>query len=206
MKVFIAGTVTDIGKTTVCSWLCLHTRSSYFKPIQAGTNTLTDNQIVSNIIGDNMVHKETYCLKHPLSPHLAASLENIEIKLNNIQLPQADDLIVEGAGGLLVPINSTALIVDLVSTLKLPVILIARSRLGTINHTLLSIEALRSRAIPLMGVIMNGKLNQNNVDAIERYGKVKVLACFPECAHLSKSALKAMPLTKELEEIFGIKK
>ena len=204
MKVFVTGTDTNIGKTIVCSWLALHTDHAYFKPIQCGTHPSTDSQTVKKMAGQG-VFKETFCFNKPLSPHLASVLENVEIDINTIKLPNTNNLIVEGAGGLLVPINKTTLVIDLISFLSLPVILVTRPSLGTINHTLLSIEALRLRKIPLLGVIMNNGIDQNNIEAIEFYGRVKVLACLPKLGHISKEVLREVPLTKELKKIFGIK-
>lgn len=204
MRVFITGTDTNVGKTIVCSWLALHTGHTYFKPIQCGIYPSTDSETVKEITGRN-IFKETFCFKNPLSPHLASKLQNIEIDINAIKLPYANDLIIEGAGGLLVPIDKTTLVVDLISLFSLPVILVARSSLGTINHTLLSIEALRHRKIPLLGVIMNNGINQDNIDAIEFYGKVKILTCLPRFNHISKEILKEIPLTEDLKKVFGIK-
>jgi dethiobiotin synthetase len=200
MKIFVTGTDTDVGKTTICSWLCLHTGYSYFKPIQTGTIEGTDSEKIHSLTNVT-IHKEIYTYKDPVSPHLAALIENKEINLKKIISPNADNLIVEGAGGLLVPINKKQFIIDLIDYLKLPVILVARSTLGTINHTLLSIETLRARKIPILGVIINGIPNKNNEEAIKLYGKVPILATFPKLENVNKDTISAIPLTKELEKI-----
>ncbi|MGL9725286.1 MAG: dethiobiotin synthase [Wolbachia sp.] len=194
MKIFITGTDTDIGKTTISSWLCLHTGYSYFKPIQTGGILGTDSYQVSNLTNAN-VYKENFVYKEPLSPHLAA-YDSIDINL-----PKAHNLIIEGAGGVLVPINKTILMVDLIKKLAIPTILVARSTLGTINHTLLSLEALRARNIPILGVILNGLPNQDNLEAIEFYGKTQVLASVPKLQQVDREHLMQTPLSNRLKAI-----
>lgn len=200
MKIFIAGTDTNIGKTLASSWLCLHTGFDYFKPIQTGVIEGSDSEMVKKLSGSK-VHKEAYVFKEPVSPHLAAYLENRSIDAKNIKLPSVDNVIVEGAGGLLVPINKEDLMINLIEQFAIPVILVASSRLGTINHTLLSLEALRNRNVEILGVIVSGEINQSNCDAIEFYGRSKVLAQLPYLDKISKSTLQAISLTKELKEV-----
>ncbi|MDF3047461.1 MAG: bioD [Candidatus Midichloriaceae bacterium] len=201
MKIFIAGTDTDIGKTLVSSWLCIHTGYDYFKPIQTGSRYGTDSQTILELT-NSKVHKESYLYKEPLSPHLAAKLEDLEIDLNTIKLPETENLIVEGAGGLLVPINKQSLMIDLIQKLSIPIILVASSRLGTINHTLLSLEAIRNRGLATLGVIVSGEKNQDNCDAIEFYGKVPVLAQLPFMSKISKEVLQEVPMSNNLRELY----
>ena len=203
MHIFITGTDTNIGKTLISSWLCLHTGYGYFKPIQTGTSEGTDSQIVAGLT-DAQIYQESYLYKDLSSPHLAASLENQEIDIAKINFPKAQNLIIEGAGGLLVPINKDYLMIDLIKYFSIPVIIVARSSLGTINHTLLSLEVLQTRNITTLGVIMTGELNQPNADAIEYYGKTKVLAQFPFISSINKDNLKKIPLSQNLQKIFGI--
>lgn len=198
--IFITGTDTNIGKTLVCSWLCLQTGYDYFKPIQTGTNEGRDSSIVSKYAGAH-VHPETYCYQAPLSPHLAAAAENEIIDIQRIQLPSSDRLIIEGAGGVLVPINAHAMMVDLVKQFNVPVIIVASSRLGMINHTLLSIEALRSRNIDLLGVIVTGDLNEASCQAIEKYGQARVLAQLPFLPEVSRESLSRVPIGFELSNL-----
>ncbi|WP_339045229.1 dethiobiotin synthase [Candidatus Mesenet endosymbiont of Agriotes lineatus] len=191
MQIFITGTDTNVGKTLISSWICLHTGYSYFKPIQTGVDK--DSDVVSKLANTN-IYEESYIYKSPLSPHLAASLENGSIDISRINLPKERNLIVEGAGGILVPIDQTTFMVDLIKKLNIPVILVARSTLGTINHTLLSLEALRTRSISILGVILNGPHNQDNLNAVEFYGKVQVLASVPKLQEVSKKSLMQLPL------------
>ena len=203
MIVFITGTNTDIGKSLVSSWLCLHTKYDYFKPIQTGSIESMDSMLVKQWSGAN-IHPEAYVFKQPLSPHLAASAENAEIDITKIKLPKTNNLIVEGAGGLLVPINDKYYIIDLIRHLNIPVILVATSTLGTINHTLLSLEALRARNIKILGVIISGEYNQKNKESIQDYGNVEVLAELPFIKNINYEALKNIPLDKRLKNIFGV--
>ncbi|XGA08047.1 MAG: dethiobiotin synthase [Wolbachia endosymbiont of Xenopsylla cheopis] len=189
MQIFITGTDTNVGKTLISSWICLHTGYSYFKPIQTGADK--DSDVV---IANSNIYEESYIYKSPLSPHLAASLENDSIDISRINLPKERNLIVEGAGGILVPINETTFMIDLIKKLNIPVILVARSTLGTINHTLLSLEALRARSVSILGVILNGPHNQDNIKAIEFYGKVQILASVPKLQEVSKKSLMQLPL------------
>lgn len=203
MKIFITGTDTNVGKTLISSWIALHTGFSYFKPIQTGTRDGSDSFEVQKL-SDTKIYLESYAYKEPLSPHLAAKLENDMIDIEKIVLPPSRNLIVEGAGGVLVPINDTYLMVDLIKKLGSPVILVARTNLGTINHTLLSLEALRSRNIEVIGVIMNGEQNPHNSDSIELYGRTSVLAEFPKLESVSMHTLKSVALPQKLKQILEV--
>lgn len=200
MKIFISGTDTDIGKTLIAGWIALHSGFAYFKPIQSGAKEDGDTQEVKRL-ANTKTYPEVYNLQERLSPHLAARLENIEIDLDKIYLPQENNLIIEGAGGLLVPINSKYLVIDLIKKLEVPVILVARASLGTINHTLLSLEALRSRHIQILGVIMNGDRNPENKAAIEFYGNTSVLAEFPKIDEVNYDSLCSIALPDKLTKL-----
>jgi dethiobiotin synthetase len=201
MHIFITGTDTNIGKTVASSWLCLHTGYDYFKPIQTGYTEGSDSGTVFQLAG-NKIHKEAYVYKEALSPHLAANFEKEIIDVSRIKIPKVENLIIEGVGGLLVPINKDYFVIDLIKYFSVPVILVGSSRLGTINHTLLSLEALRARKIETLGVIVCGNLNQNNCDAIELYGKTKMLAQIPYLSDVSNMTLSKIPFTQTLKEIF----
>jgi len=203
MKIFITGTDTDVGKTIVSSWLCLHSGYAYFKPIQTGATLGRDSYRVKQLT-DTHVYKEAFLFKAPLSPHLAASMESKQMDINKIQLPKVDHLIIEGAGGVLVPINENMLMVDLIKQFAIPVILVARSTLGTINHTLLTLEALRARNIPVLGIILNGPYHQDNLQTIESYGRTHVLASIPKIAHITQKYLMDIPFSSPLQTIFKL--
>jgi len=190
MKIFVTGTDTHVGKTLVSSWLCLHRGYDYFKPIQTGCNEPpTDSETVRALAGCR-IHPEAYRFEAPLSPHEAARLEKRKIHCGRIILPECSNLIIEGAGGLMVPIHDTMLMIDLVQSWQTPVILVARSTLGTINHTLLSLEALRARNMPVLGVVVTGPSNPSNCAAIQHYGKIPLLAEIPYLLDINQEALR----------------
>lgn len=168
----------------------------YWKPIQSGLTDPTDRQTVQKLTQLGMEHfaPSAYELWAPLSPHEAARREGVEIDLTRITLPDTHKpLIVEGAGGLMVPLTKTELIIDLIAQLNLPVILVCRSALGTINHTLLSLEALRRRDISPAGLIISGKKAPHNRQALEEYGHVPVIAEIDYLDPLDRTALLAIP-------------
>lgn len=177
-RLFVTGTDTNVGKTVVSAILAAGWRGSYWKPIQSGLEQRTDSELVQFLAGlpAARVLAERFRLSAPLSPHAAAARDGITIKVSDFRLPACrGPLIVEGAGGLLVPLNETEFMVDLMASLRLPVLLVARTTLGTINHTLLSIEALRNRGLEICGLVLNGPANPINQQALARYGKVPIL-------------------------------
>jgi dethiobiotin synthetase len=200
---FVSGTDTNVGKTIVSALLTLGLGAAYWKPIQSGlgeegdtTTELSDRPTVQRLteLDDSHFLSERYRLTQPLSPHAAAAIDGIEIQLEDFHLPQnhgKSHLIVEGAGGLLVPINPQHFILDLIRWLNLPVLLVSRSTLGTINHTLLSLQALRQAQVPILGVVLNGPRNPGNRQAIEDYGQVPVLAEVEPLADLTPAGLQA---------------
>lgn len=202
MKIFITGTDTDVGKTTVCSWLCANSGYNYFKPVQSGSIVETDSEQVNKLTSNSItVFKSSYVFKPYIAPHFAAASENIVIDINKVELPDSPNLIIEGAGGIFVPLNDGEYILDLIKKFNVPVILVVKSSMGTINHTLLSLQALRLANIPVLGVIMNGDYNENNLKSIEHYGRVKVLACLSVLPNLDYETLKATPLSDDLKRI-----
>jgi dethiobiotin synthetase len=183
-RFFVTGTDTNVGKTVACALLCAALDAIYWKPIQTGRRQGTDRRKVIELAGLPRFRaiREAFCLAPPLSPHLAAHISHVRIELEKISLPRilpSENLIVEGAGGVLVPINKKHLMVDLMKRLRLPVLLVARTSLGTINHTLLSLAALRSRRVPVRGVILVGQRNRENQEAIERCGNIEVVGSIP---------------------------
>ncbi len=175
MKVFITGTDTNVGKTIIAAWLCYHLKAAYWKPLQTGSDR--DSETVAHLTGCK-VYPEAYVLKKPLSPYSAAKFEEISLEPTTIVKPTNAKLIIEGAGGVMVPIQRDFFMIDLIKQLKVPVIIVARSILGTINHTCLTIEALHARDIPILGVVLNGPLNKNNKATIEEVAKIAVLEEF----------------------------
>jgi dethiobiotin synthetase len=199
---FVSGTDTNVGKTIVSALLTLGLGGAYWKPIQSGLEPSTDTDDVQVITGLEASHfiPERFRLPAPLSPHASAAIANIQINLADFQLPttQKPHLIVEGAGGLMVPLNSQDLLIDLIQRLELPVCLVARSSLGTINHTLLSLNALRQANIPILGVILNGQPNAINREAIAHYGQVPILGELDRLTEINPATLK-----KAFQAMFG---
>jgi len=195
-QLFVSGTDTDIGKTVVSGVLVAGLKARYWKPVQTGLRDGTDSDWIRARTGipAHYVFPETYTLEEPLSPHAAAALEDVHIDLDDFSLPRVppgEALIVEGAGGIMVPLNKDHYMLDLVKRLGLPVLLVATSGLGTINHTLLSLAQLRRSDIEIAGVVMNGPRNPGNREAIERYGAVDVVAEVEPLDELNSSSLAA---------------
>ncbi|HEV3157483.1 MAG TPA: dethiobiotin synthase [Candidatus Baltobacteraceae bacterium] len=198
MRIFVTGTGTNVGKSVVSAWLCLHLPATYWKPIQSGMFEETDREFVTRLGVASF--PETYRLPKPLSPHASAAHAGVRIRLDEIIPPAADRLVIEGAGGLLVPLNEHATIADLIAQLALPILIVAPSGLGTINSTCLTLEALRARSLPLLGVVMVGEPNPINRRAIEHFGETTVLG---ELAHLpvvDADTLAAIALPSALRE------
>ena len=183
-----------VGKTVVSALLCAALDATYWKPIQTGTREGSDRDTVMLLAGlpRNRTIAEVYRFAPPVSPHLASRRARVRIDLRKIAIPTAGGpgaLIVEGAGGVLVPINDRQFMTDLMKHLRLPIVLVSRSSLGTINHTLLSLAALRAARLDVRGVVMVGKRNDENRKAIERYGKVQVIGTMPPLKKIDRRAL-----------------
>lgn len=192
--VFVTGTDTDVGKTLVSAWLTQAWGAEYWKPIQTGAADITDYGTVGKLVPGAVIHPPAYVFQAPLSPHEAAKRERARIELSALTLPETEGtLVVEGAGGILVPLNETALTIDLVERLGLPVVVVARSGLGTINHTLLTLDVLRRRRLPILGVVMNGQKNPANRQAIEHFGGVPVLAEIQPLPAVTASVVASLP-------------
>ncbi len=176
--IFITGIGTGIGKTVVSAIMVEQLKADYWKPIQSGdldhSDTMTVRSLVSNSI--SKFHTEAYRLTQPFSPHKAAALDDIEIDINEIILPITDNqLIIEGAGGLMVPLNNTRLMIDLIKKFDAEVILVSQNYLGSINHTLLSIEALKSRNLSIKGIVFNGANDKFTEEVIINFSNIPVL-------------------------------
>jgi dethiobiotin synthase len=196
-RFFITGTDTGVGKTIVSALLCAALDSIYWKPIQTGTREETDRNTVRNLaeLPESRTIPEVYGFAPPVSPHLASRLAGVRIELRKIRAPQIasqENLIVEGAGGALVPINRTQLMTHLMKQLNLPVLLVSRTSLGTINHTLLSLAALRAAGLRVRGVVMVGEPNRENRKAIEHYGEIEVVGVVPILARINRKTLAAV--------------
>lgn len=178
--VFVTGTGTGVGKTFVSAWLVRSWQADYWKPVQSGTAEGWDADVIRRVAPAAAIHPSRHALAAPVSPDQAAALEGVSIRLDDFLLPATSrPLVVEGAGGVLVPLNRRHLMVDLMRRLALPVVLVASGGLGTINHSLLSLEALRRRRLTVAGVIVSGVADEANLAAIERLGRVRVVGRLP---------------------------
>ena len=201
MKYFVSGIGTEVGKTIISAILAEALKADYWKPIQAGDLEQSDSIKVRDLLSNQstQIHPESYQLKLPMSPHAAAEKEQLAIELSAMPLPNTSrPLIVEGAGGLLVPINKKECIIDLVDSLKLEVILVSKHYLGSINHTLLSIEAIEARDIPIKGIIFNGQPNHDTESIILSKSGLKMIARIPTMKSVNKQSIKALANKIEL--------
>ena len=181
-RIIICGTDTDVGKTIVSSFFVQGLKSIYWKPIQSGTEEGTDTQTVCKLLNldPNRYLSERYKFKAPVSPHWAAEQESGLIEPSNLKLPDLDELIIiETAGGLMVPLNRDWLQIDQLKVWAAPIILVARTGLGTLNHTLLSLEALRNRNLDVLGIVLNGPPHKDNPKTLEQFGDTTILASLP---------------------------
>lgn len=187
MRVVVSGTDTDIGKTVFAAGLCGFLGARYWKPVQAGVPG--DRETVAVLAGVETL-TEAYRLKLPASPHQAAAEEGITIDPDRL-VPPDGDVVIEGAGGLMVPLTRRTLFIDVFARWQIPLVLCARTALGTINHSLLSIAAIRARAIPLLGVAFIGEANPESEGIIAEMGQVKRLGRLPPVEPLTRDNLRA---------------
>jgi len=178
-KIFITGIGTDVGKTVVSSVIVEALKADYWKPVQTGSFFSTDTAKVQKWVSnpESKFHPEGYLLKQYMSPHAAAELEGIDIGLAGLNMPESTNstLIMEGAGGLMVPLNRKEFMVDMISKFDAEVILVIQNYLGSINHSLLSIDVLKGRKLNILGIIFNGPPHQLSEDIIVDYSGLKVL-------------------------------
>jgi dethiobiotin synthetase len=197
----VTGTDTNVGKTMLASLLMASLPEyHYWKPIQSGLDTDIDSEIVQRQSGcePDRIFREAYRLTEPLSPHLSSKIDGVVIQPDRLALPTNNNLIIEGAGGVLVPINQKILMIDLFAEWKLPVVIATRSSLGTINHTLLTIEALRKRTITILGCVTIGDLNRENEEAISQFGNTTIVGRIPHLQTINASSLRLI-----FEQEFG---
>jgi len=197
MNYFVTAIDTDSGKTLVSSVLCEALHADYWKPVQAGLPR--DSENVQSLISNSKtkIHPERYLLKTPASPHASAKIDGVKINLSDFQIPQTkNDLIIEGAGGCLVPLNDKDFVIDLAGHFKTEIVLVADLYLGSINHTLLTLEALKSRDLKIKGIIFNGDSNPESERIIlEHHKNIKKIL------HINKETA----VNKQLVQRYAIK-
>ncbi|EAK9999038.1 dethiobiotin synthase [Campylobacter lari] len=184
MKIYISGIDTDVGKTYLSARICKELGFDYFKLIQAGMPK--DSEVVAEFSPKTKIFKEGVFLQTPASPHKGRILENLNYKAFDIQIPQSDKLIIELAGGLFSPLDDEKTMIDYMSVFKYPTILVAKDYLGSINHTLLSIEALKQRDIKILALILKTQ-DTFSKDFISKYAKIPIIEFDDKvCEKLSK--------------------
>lgn len=203
MNYFVTAINTDSGKTLASAIITEALNADYWKPIQAGKPT--DSDTIKSLISEpERVHQESFFLKTPASPHFAAAVENINIRLDDIQLPKTEnDLVIEGAGGMLVPINDEEYVIDFATKFQCKVILVSNLYLGSINHTLLSLEALKHRNLEPVGIIFNGESNPSSEEIILKKYNIPVLLRIHKEKHISPAVVTkyAYILKQKLNEL-----
>ncbi len=191
--IFVTGIGTDIGKTLVSTILVELLEADYWKPLQSGNTDQLDSRFVKEFISNNktVIHPEKYVFSQPVSPHLAAQIDQQEVFSHHFEIPQTENLlIIEGAGGLMVPINEQETILDLIQSFGAAVVVVHNYYLGSINHTLLTLNALQQRKIPVLGLIGNGEINKASEEIIFKQSKTPLLGHVNKLKNISKESIK----------------
>ena len=202
-KIFVTGIGTDIGKTVVSAILVEALKADYWKPVQTGSFFTTDSDTVRKLISNtvSVIHPECYCLKDPKSPHEAAANENVIIDQGKIVLPPCTNktLVIEGAGGVMVPLNDSYFMVDLIRKFDAEAVVVTQNYLGSINHSLLTIDVLKQRGIKIAGIIFSGSPHLPSEEIILKYTGVKRLAHISREDKIDKATI--LKYTRDFESI-----
>lgn len=191
-KYFITGIGTGVGKTIVSAILTEALQADYWKPVQCGTKDGTDKDTVKNLISNTktVIHAEEHCLEEPVSPHLAASMAGYKIIMESMEIPMSNNtLIIEGAGGILVPLNEQYFVIDMATFFEAEIILVVRNYLGCINHSLLSIDYLTKNGFDIKGLVLIGTFDPAVRTSIINYAELPIIAELPEVEELSKESI-----------------
>jgi dethiobiotin synthase len=189
MNYFVTAIGTDSGKTLSAAILCTALEADYWKPIQAGHPT--DSDFIRSLCPTVTIHPEAFVLTTPASPHAAAKIEGIEIRMKDLMLPITNnDLIIEGAGGCLVPVNSNEFVIDLCDHIQTKIILVANLYLGSINHTLLTVNFLKQRNYNVHGIIFNGPSNAESEEIILKHSDYRQLLKIDPEARIDHQTIK----------------
>jgi len=189
---FITGIGTGIGKTIVSAILTEKLKADYWKPVQSGDLDDSDTLKVKSLISNTQTafHPETYRLTQPFSPHKSAAIDKVIIEKEKFIIPKTDNqLLIEGAGGLMVPLNDNFLMIDLIKQLDAEIILVSQNYLGSINHTLLSITVLKQYNIPIKGILFNGKADDDSESYILKYTGLKLLGHVPTYTSIDRKVI-----------------
>lgn len=203
-KFVVTGIGTGVGKTVVSAILSEALRANYWKPVQAGDLDNSDSMKVESWTDKVNVLPETFKLRQPMSPHAAAEIDNVIIDAVNLYPPTVEPLIIEGAGGLMVPLNSSGLTyLDVFEHWKLPVILVSRHYLGSINHTLMSCELLKNKGLQIAGIIFIGDENPATESIILKVTGAPMIMRIPEVERINKRIIQEQAQRPELLYFFG---
>lgn len=192
MKIFITGISTDVGKTIASAIITEALEADYWKPIQAGDLDHSDSHKIRKLLSNpkTKIHANSYALQTPASPHIAAKLDGVTINIQNIKEPETQNhLVIEGAGGIFVPINDTETIVDLIQP-DYKVIVVSRHYLGSINHTLLTVEALQTRNINIAGIVFSGNANESSESIILNKTGIKSIGSIEEEPYFDQNVIR----------------
>ncbi|MCX6199428.1 MAG: dethiobiotin synthase [Bacteroidetes bacterium] len=194
LRIFITGIGTGVGKTLASAVLCETLQADYWKPVQCGNLENSDAQLVRSLVSNSVskLHAETYRLKEAASPHFAAKKENVEIEIDKFKLPQTNNrLIIEGAGGIMVPMNNELVMFDLIAYLQLPAVVVVRNYLGSINHALLTLEFLEGEGIEIAGIIVSGENYNDNEEIVQHFTALPVIGRIDEAKTIDKDFVSA---------------
>ena len=201
-KIFITGIGTDIGKTVVSAIIVEALKADYWKPVQSGTYYTTDSDKVKLWLSNSksVIHPEAYSLKEHKSPHEAAETEGINIDLDKINHPQTENTLeIEGAGGVMVPLNKKDFVIDLIKKFDAETIIVIQNYLGSINHSLLTIDALKQRGIKILGLVFNGPPHDPSKELILNYSKLPFISWISKEQEIDKNVI--LKYAKEFENI-----
>lgn len=177
-RIFVTGIGTDVGKTVAAAIICEALQADYWKPVQTGSYFSTDSDKIKKYVSNErtQIHPESFVLRQYMSPHAAAELEGKQITLESIIVPKSDNtLVIEGAGGIMVPLNEREFVIDLIQKCEASVVLVIQNYLGSINHSILSIDSLKFRNIPVLGIVFNGPPHKLSEDIILTYSGLKCI-------------------------------
>ena len=195
MRIFVTSIDTNVGKTVCSSILCAGLGYDYWKPVQCGDLDFSDSMKVKSYSPLTKVHAESYQLNAPMSPHEAAKLENMDISINDFKLPKSEEIIIEGAGGVMVPLNYKGnMIVELASMFKAKVIIVFKNYLGSINHTLLTIDKVKSVGLDILGLLVVGDEVTSSERIIEDATQMNIIARIPIVDRVNQKWVKEQGL------------
>ena len=195
MRIFVTSIDTNVGKTVCSSILCAGLGYDYWKPVQCGDLDFSDSMKVKSYSPLTKVHAESFQLNAPMSPHEAAKLENMDISINDFKLPKSEEIIIEGAGGVMVPLNYEGnMIVELASMFKAKVIIVFKNYLGSINHTLLTIDKVKSVGLDILGLLVVGDEVTSSERIIEDATQMNIIARIPIVDRVNQKWVKEQGL------------